>query len=169
MNSPWKKRREIPDPKVRDAADQFDNARLLLAVQSPGSGLLLPLLNNAIIAIELYLKSLGSIVVCTPNPGFPECSIVTAEAEVKGHGLIDILESIPDDIRQALEQEYAAKHTGRMLRDDLNQYEGLFITSRYAFEKGKSLDKYPLPTLMDLCSFLRDFVSKMKPFDRIEW
>jgi len=169
MNSPWKKRRKIPDPQVRDAADQFDDARLLLAAQPPGSGLLLPLLNNAVIALELYLKSLGAIAVYTPGPDSPGVSIVTAEAEVKGHGLIDILEIIPDDVRQSLKQAYAARHTGRALRDDLKQYEGLFVASRYIFEKGKSPDKYPLSSLMDLCSFLRDFVSRIEPFDRIEW
>ena len=168
MNLPWKKRRTIPDPQVRDAADQFDDARLLLDAQLPGSGLLLPLLNNAVVALELYLKSLGAVTVHTPVPGFPEVLIVTAKAEVKGHGLIDLLESIPDDVRQSLEQAYTARHTGRVLRDDLKQYEGLFVASRYAFEKDNRPNKYPLPLLRDLCSFLRDFVSKMKPFDRIE-
>lgn len=169
MSSPWKKRRKIPDPQVRDDADQFDDARLLLDAQPPGSGLLLPLLNNAAVALELYLKSLGAVTVYTPGPGSPGGSIVTAEAEVKGHGLINILESIPDDVCQSLEQAYAARHTGRVLRDDLKQYEGLFVASRYIFEKGKRLDEYPLSPLRDLCSFLRDFVSRVEPFDRIEW
>ena len=164
MDSLSKKRRNIPDPRVRDAADQFDDARLLLYAQPPGSGLLLPLLNNTIVAIELYLKSLGAVTIYTPNPGFPGVSIVTAKSEVKIHGLIAILESIPDDVRQFLEQAYAAKHIGRMLREDLDQYEGLFAASRYAFEKGNKPDKYSLSPLMDLCSFLRDFVSGMKAF-----
>jgi len=112
MNSPWKKRRKIPDPQVRDVADQFDDARLLLDAQPPGSGLLLPLLNNAVVALELYFKSLGAVAIYTPCPGFPGRSIVTAEAEVKGHGLIDLLESIPDGVRQSLERAYAARHTG---------------------------------------------------------
>ena len=169
MSSPWKKRRKIPDPQVRDAADQFDDARLLLDAQPPESGLLLPLLNNAVVALELYLKSLGAVTVHTPVSGFPGGSIVTAEAEVKDHGLIAILESIPDDVRQPLERANAARHPSRVLRDDLEQYEGLFVASRYIFEKGKSLDKYPLSPLMDLCSFLRDYVSRMKPFNYIEW
>jgi len=169
MNSPWKKRRKIPDPQVRDAADQFDDARLLLDAHPPESGPLLPLLNNAVVALELYLKSLGAVTVHTPVPSFPGGSIVTAEAEVKGHGLIALLESIPDEVCESLERAYTARHTGRVLRDDLKQYEGLFVASRYIFEKGKSLDKYPLSPLMDLCSFLRDFVSRGEPFDRIEW
>ena len=48
-----------------------------------------------------------------------------------------------------------------MLRGDLKQYEGLFVASRYAFEKGNGLDKYPLSLLMDLCSFLQNFDSEM--------
>ncbi len=165
MASPWKKRRKIPDPQVRDVADQFDAARLLLDAQPSGSGLLLPLLNNAVVALELYLKSLGAVAVYTPRSGSPEVQIVTAEAEVKGHGLIDLLESIPGDVRQSLEQAYTTRYTGRVLRDDLKSYEGLFAASRYAFEKGNKPNKYALPLLRNLCSFLRDFVSKMKPFD----
>jgi hypothetical protein len=57
---PWTKRQEIPDPQVRDAADQFEPARELLWAQGPGSGLLCPLMNNASIAIELYLKCLSA-------------------------------------------------------------------------------------------------------------
>lgn len=113
MNLPWKKRREIPDPQVRDVANQFDDARLLLDAQPPESGPLLPLLNNAVVALELYLKSLGAVTVYTLVPGFLGGSIVTAEAEVKGHGLIDILETIPDDVCQSLEWAYAARHTGK--------------------------------------------------------
>jgi len=167
VSSPWKERRKIPDPQVRDAADQFDDARLLLGSQPPGSGLLLPLINNAAVALELYLKSLCAVVVHTPVPNFPGLSIVTAEA--KGHGLIALLESIPDDIRQSLEQAYATAHTGGVLRKALKQYEGLFVASRYAFEKDKDIGEYPLARLMDLCSFLREFTANMEPIDRIEW
>jgi len=162
MNLPRKKRRNFPDHQVRDAANQFDDARLLLEAQPPGSGLLLPLVNNAVVALELYLKSLGAIAVYTPSP---EVSIVTAEAEVKGHGLILILESIPDDVRHSLEEAYTARYTDRVLRDDLKKCEGLFVASRYAFE-GNGSDSYPFVPLRNLCSFLRDFVWKMKTFAR---
>jgi len=169
MSSPWKKRQEIPDPQVRDAADQFDDARLLLDAQPPGSGLLLPLLNNAVVALELYLKSLSAVTVHTPIPGFPGGSIVTAEAEIKGHGLVRLLKSIPGDVRKSLEQEYKTTHPGRVLQEALIQYEGLFAASRFAFEKSKKLDKYLLSPLMELCSFFRDFVSRIEPSERIEW
>ncbi len=41
-NVPWSKRQEIPDAQVLDAADQYEEARKLLAKQPPGSGVLLP-------------------------------------------------------------------------------------------------------------------------------
>jgi len=43
----WRKRQEIPDAQVRDAADQFEAARKVLDAQPPGSGILLPLMNTA--------------------------------------------------------------------------------------------------------------------------
>jgi hypothetical protein len=57
---PWKKRREIPDMQVLDAAEQYDDASRLLDAQGAGAGVLLPLMNAAIISVELFLKSLSS-------------------------------------------------------------------------------------------------------------
>jgi len=169
MSSPWKYRQEIPDPQVRDAADQFDDARLLLNAQPPESGVLLPLLNSAIGALELYLLCLSAVRIHTPLSSFPGHSIVTAEAKRKGHGLVSHLKNIPRDVRKLLEQEYKTTPTGGTLEEALRQYEGLFAASRFAFEKRKKLDKYPLPPLMALCSFFRGFVWRMEPFERIEW
>jgi len=169
MSSPWKNRQKIPDPQVRDAADQFDDARRLLNKQPPGSGVLLPLLNNAIVALELYLLCLSAVKIHTPASDFPRSSIVTAEAKRRGHGLVSHLKSIRGDARKLLEQEYKTTPTGGTLEEALRPYEGLFAASRFAFEKGKKLDKYPLSPLMDLCSFFRDFVWRIEPSERIEW
>jgi hypothetical protein len=124
------------------------------------------MMNNAAVAVELYLKSLSALAIHTAVPGFPGSAVVTAEAEEKGHGLTRLLESIPDDVRKSLEEAYAAAHAGKTLRDALTPYQGLFAVSRYVFEKDKKIDKYPLDELRDLCSFLRGFTSNMKP---IEW
>ena len=59
QTTPWRKRQEIPNAQVRDAAEQYEAARKLLT-QPPGSGILLPLMNVAAVAIELYLKSLSA-------------------------------------------------------------------------------------------------------------
>ena len=55
----WESRREIPNPQIRDVADQYEQARQILSMQPPGTGILLPLMNTASMAIELYLKCLA--------------------------------------------------------------------------------------------------------------
>ena len=126
-------------------------------------------MNNAAVALELYLKALCAVTIHTSVPQFPGLAMVTAEAKAKSHGLIGLLESIPADVRKSLEEVYATGHDGKTLGDALKPYEGLFTASRYPFEKDKQIDKYALGELMGLCSFLRDFTSKMEPVDRIEW
>ena len=146
---------------MRDAADQFDDARLLLDAQPAGSGVLLPLMNSAAVALELYLKSLGAVTIHTPTPGFPRFSKVTARARTKGHDLVGRLKAIPNDVRQSLEREYEVECPGRVLQDDLQTYEGLFAASRFPFEKDHDIRHYPLHPLMELCSYLRNFVATM--------
>jgi hypothetical protein len=169
---PWKKRREIPDPQVRDAADQYDNARQLLQQQPPGSGVLLPLLNTAAIAIELFLKSLSSELIHVPVANFNGLSIVHARPELKHHKLVELFDNIPGDIRSQMETSFAndtSAQAGTTLRDMLATYESLFAASRYPFEPDFDLKKYSLNPLMELSMFLRTFVADLKPTDRIEW
>jgi hypothetical protein len=169
---PWKKRKEIPDPQVQDVAEQYDDARQLLLQQPPGSGVLLPLLNAAAVAVELFLKSLCSELKYLPVAGFEGLSTVRAMPEVRRHGLIELYKQIPEDIRDQMETCFANSSLSRIkttLQDTLAQYEGLFNTSRYPFEPTADLSKYPLMLLMELSEFLRAFVCSLEPVDRIEW
>jgi hypothetical protein len=166
--TPWKKRREIPDPQVQDAAEQYDDARQLLQQQPPGSGVLLPLLNTAAVAVELFLKSLSSELIHVPVDGFEGLSTVHAVPEQKHHRLVDLFDSIQDDVRSQLGSSFAGQ-TGTTLRDLLLRYEGLFAVSRYPFEPATDIKKYPLMSLMELCDFLRKFVADLEPIDQIEW
>lgn len=168
---PWKKRREIPDLQVQDAAEQYDDARQLLQQQPPGSGVL-PLLNTAAVAVELFLKSLSSKLIHVPVDGFNGLSIVHAEPELKHHRLVKLFDNISDNLRSQLEADFALYTSGpigKSLRDVLAMYEGLFASSRYPFEAKTNIRKYPLMPLMELSAFLRAFVAKMKPTDQIEW
>src|SRR5690349_8739778 len=91
---PWSKRQEIPDPQVLDAADQYEEARKLLAKQPPGSGLLLPLMNTAAVAVELYLKCLSAELIYIEDEHMPEVSRVYAAPTIAsghGHGLMALL------------------------------------------------------------------------------
>ena len=169
--TPWKKRMEIPDPQVRDAAEQYDDARQLLHQQPPGSGILLPLLNTAAVAVELFLKSLSSELIHVPVDSFNGLSTVHAAPE-RTHRLVELFDNIEDDLRSQLESSFAGHTTsqsGTTLRDLLLQYEGLFAVSRYPFETATDIKKYPLMPLMELSTFLRKFVADLEPIDRIEW
>lgn len=154
-----------PDPLVRAAAAQYDAARQLLAAGGgPGSGVLFPLLNASIVAVELYLKSLAASQVNKVWSFVPVFWTVHAKPEKRGHGLIALLEAIPNGIRITLEQEFErGSHSGGPLHAVLENYEGLFEISRYPYEVESNVQKYPVAPLMRLVDFLRDFVASRAP------
>jgi len=77
---------EIPNSQIKDAADQFADGAKLLHGLPPFSGVLLPTVNAAIIACELYLKSLNAKTAYSePNSlGVRQVFAVPAK---KGHPL----------------------------------------------------------------------------------
>ncbi|MFN0107548.1 MAG: hypothetical protein ACKVZH_01745 [Blastocatellia bacterium] len=164
---------EIPDSQVRDVAEQYDDARRLLQQQPPGSGVLLPLLNTAAVAVELFLKSLSTELIHSPieNDGL---SIVRSKPELQDHKLEALLDKIPDDVRDDLENSFGKK-SDVSLREMLRRYEGLFQVSRYPFEPPKEknplkhISEYSLMELMALSEFLRSYVAKIEACDRIDW
>lgn len=100
------RRQELPDPLVKDAADQYYAAALVLEPQGPESGVLLPLLNNLGVAVELYLKALSSQKIYDPVPN-SEWSKIHAKPHQGGHELEKILKAIPDEVRDRLTSEFA--------------------------------------------------------------
>jgi len=164
----WKSRQEIPDPQVRNAADQFESARKLL--WSPGSGLLLPLMNAAAIAIELYLKCLSAEKVHTDaGGGWYKVSAIAAE---HGHDLTKLLNKVGSDLEHDLDRQFRAEYTAfhdLSFRDALKRCEGVFEKSRYPFEPNGDLSKYPLDILMACSDFLQQFVSKLQTRETIQW
>lgn len=93
-DQPWTKRQEIPDAQIREAADQFEAARRLLAEQPRGGGVLLPLMNTAAMAIELYLKCLSAELEFTAINDDIGGYMVTS-APKRGHALVALLDHIP--------------------------------------------------------------------------
>ena len=165
-NQAWSNRREIPNTQIKDSADQYESARQILHRQPPGSGVLLPLMNVAAMAIELYLKSLIAEVIHVQEPDDSGWSRVHALAEGR-HGYNSILLKIDSDIRHVLESSFRAE-TGESLKDNLNRVEGALVESRYSYEYGS--DGLPtLGDLMDLSDFLSRFVSRIEPRESIQW
>ena len=175
--APWKKRQAIPDPQVLDAAQQYETARgILWAAAQPGTGILLPLMNTAAMAIELYLKSLSAEVVHVADEGLPGVSVYAKPAVTnrKGHVLAGLLDELDDDIRALLEAAYAEALQPTLkqqpgLRDVLAGIDGAMVASRYPFEPDKDITKYKLDHLMRVPTFLDEFTRNLEPRDRIKW
>jgi hypothetical protein len=128
----WSKRQEIPDPQVLDAAEQYEEACNLLAEQPPGSGVLLPLMNTAAIAVELYLKCLSAKLIHVEDKQMPEISRVYAAPE-KGHRLVALLGEMPSEVRCSLINAFNAEFRTRCNKDLqrlLEDLEGAFQATR---------------------------------------
>lgn len=167
------RRRQIPDYQVKDVADQYEAARKLLEREGrpPKGGLLLPLINTAAVAIELYIKCLCSEVVHTPVHKSSEVCRVSALPEY-GHDLIKLFEKVPKDVQKQLSQAFEVQKpkssaVGGLL-DFLKEFKGVFEQSRYPFEKGKNISNYHLSRLMWLSEFLAQFVASLSPREFIE-
>jgi HEPN domain-containing protein len=156
-------RREIPDPQIKDAADQYEQARRVLSSQ--GEGVLLPLLNNASMAVELYLKSLCARKIHRPELG-SDLSKVHPGPPPK-HVLKDLFDAIPSDYRERLENDFRER-SSLELRETLQRFESLFQESRYAFEEKYDIQRYPLGPLMIVSEFLCEFIAHLTPIERIE-
>lgn len=168
---PWRRRQEFPDAQVQGAADQFEAARRLLAKQPPGSGLLLPLMNSAAVAIELYLKCLAAELVHTPDGQISGLSAVTAKPLLKGHILVSLFDRIAESDRSNLEQSFSTEcpQAGGLFREMLAKCEGAFAASRYPFEADTDVSRYPLNILLECSAFLGHYVGSLASEHRIEW
>lgn len=170
MNTPWKKRKQVPDQLIRDAADQYEEARQLLWALPPGSGTLWPAINAATIAVELYLKSLTAESVHEPVKDEVDVARVYSRPEVANHQLEVIYDGIKPKLKCELDEQFRLGAIGREpLRDTLGRFRGLFMISRYPFEPQADLSEFDLHLLMRLSAFLHRFVSQQEPVDIIEW
>ena len=165
---PWSMRQEIPNPQILDAADQYEEARKLLAEQPPGSGVLLPLMNTAAIAVELYLKCLSAELIHVEDEQIPEVSCVYAEPTSREHNLVALLDAIPLDVRCSLISAFRSRWN-KDLQRVLTELEGVGLETRYPFEHDINITRYNLQDLMGLADFLGRFARSVPPTDRIEW
>ncbi len=164
----WKTRREIPEPQIRDAADQYEQARKILRMQPPGTGVVLPMMNAAAMAIELYLKCLAAEVIQVPEGANPQASCVYAQASTRGHKFIKMFCRIDEDIRSQMEAVYF-KATGRELEHDLGNIEDALVVTRYQHEPGMDVSRISLRTLASISEFLRSFVACLEPRETNQW
>ena len=174
----WRSRREIPNSQIKDAADQYEQARLILSAQPPGTGVLLPRMNAAVMAIELYLKCLAGEVIHVPEesglttstPEIDEIASdrVYAQASTRTHNFGKILCTIDEDVRSLLETTYVNETDSEFKRDLITIDDALVVT-RYSFEPDKDLKRINIKTLMTISEFLRHFVASLEPRESIQW
>lgn len=168
---PWRKRQEIPDPQILDAARQYERACKLLDGQPPGRGVLLPLMNTAAIAVELYLKCLSAEVIWVEDDLMPEMSRIYAAPE-RGHGLVRLLKAMPPDVRTSLIKAFDTEFGNRWnkdLRRVLKEFGGAFQETRYPFEHGMDITRYNHMKLTEFADFLGRFAKNLPPQEYIEW
>lgn len=165
---PWVKRQEIPDPQILGAASQYAQACRVLV---PQTGVLLPLMNVAVMAVELYLKALSAEMIHVKDELMPDVSRVYAEPR-HGHELVPLLDVIPDDVRTELFDAFEAelgRTWGVDLGNVLKEFDGALISSRYPFEYGVDITEYNSGRLVRMVEFLSRFVERLLPREYIVW
>jgi hypothetical protein len=172
VSTAWKIRRQVPDQQIRDAADQYEEARRLLWALPPGAGVLYPAINAATIAVELYLKSLTSESVHLPVKREINVARVYSKPAVANHLLAEIYDAIKPELKTDLDEQFRLAGIGRAgesLRDTLLRFRRLFAISRYPFEPEADTGGFDIHLMMQLSEFLHRFVAQQKPLDIIEW
>lgn len=168
---PWNKRQEIPDPQILDAANQYGDACKLLDSQPPDSGVHLPAMNTAAIAVELYLKCLSAEAIWVEDDLMPEMSRVYAAPE-RGHGLVSLCKAMPQDVRTSLIEAFDTEFGNRRSKDlwrVLKEFGGAFQETRYPYEHGMDITRYNHTELMELAEFLGRFANNLPPKEYIDW
>ena len=160
-------KKQIPDPQVKDAADQFWAAAELLRAQLPRSGVLLPTIVNSVLALELYLKSLSSYSVIKDLKDYGNGvrgGVVTAKPEKSTHKLSELFDAADCWVRNDLESRYCQStlcQSGKSLRDLFQRYDNVFVTVRYVYEDSESLRSVNLPELRQLAQFMKGAVETL--------
>ncbi|BBT52207.1 hypothetical protein GVO02_18440 [Aeromonas caviae] len=162
------KRLEIPNIVVLDAAEQFYQSAKILKDMPPGSGVLLPMLTNAALAMELYIKSLNTLSVIENYETYSDGSRggeVTEKAKTCEHDLSIILANVDDAVKINIGNMFdngSINHSFGELIELVRPYDKLFVRSRYSYEK-LGLPAVSISDLFYCIEFIRDLVDKVSP------
>ena len=160
----------IPDPQVRDVADQFCDAAELLWVQPPGSGVVVPAIINSVLAIELYLKSLTAYSVIK---NLEDCGdgvsggIVTVERQKSGktgHELTDLFDATEDWVKEEFENKYCVSNIYKAnsnFRACLCGYDSVFVKVRYVYEDSSYFKGVNISELRELMKLIRNIIESL--------
>ena len=125
--------------------------------QPPFSGVLLPALHCAAIALELYMKSCSAHEIEVPDSAFPGTSYIYAESPAKSHKLEDLFDRAPSHIKDMIEKGLAGMprlYRFSSVRDALAAHNAVFTASRYPFEPMSDLAALEMEALSELLQLL---------------
>ncbi|MBX5111980.1 hypothetical protein HJB51_29045 [Rhizobium lentis] len=152
----------IPDMLIVSVADRYLQAAVVLRSNPAANLLALPVINAAIIAIELYLKSLNATTVYSKinDPdGFRQ---LHSKAMSRDHHLSGQYEDLDFDVRWKLEDSWRIaddfQFEPRTLRLLLKEFDGVFQKTRYPFEENNGVDGVNIDRLVSLARFLKEFI-----------
>jgi hypothetical protein len=166
----------IPDPQVKDVADQFCDAAELLWVQPPGSGFVVPAIINSVLAIELYLKSFTAYSVIKNLKDYGDGvsgGIVTVERQKSGktgHELTDLFDETEDWVKNEFENRYSASRlykAGSDFRTCLSAYDSVFVKVRYLYEDSSCFKGVDIGELRELMKLMRNMVESIPRKDKV--
>jgi hypothetical protein len=161
-------RRTTPNQEILDVANQYHEASKILrdryvSREHKDSGILLPLINTAAMAVELYVKSLSAEESLESNSGWIK---IKPQPSRKGHRLKELYDVIEDSVKTDIEDAFRSRGSHGFLLL-LENCEEAFQKSRYPFEKDHPL-KVPNPkaihhsviqSVIELADFLAEFVN----------
>ena len=142
MNAVSRPHREIPNPQVLDAAKQFRDGFSVMLAQPPLSGVLLPALHCASIALELYLKALSARDLEVPDSAFPGGAYIYAKASTQSHKLQELFD------HARLSRHFYT------VREALEAHNAMFMASRYPFEPSSELSNVDIGALGEMLALL---------------
>ncbi|WP_120512952.1 hypothetical protein [Photobacterium salinisoli] len=163
---------EIPNSSVLDSADQFYDGAEFLRQLPPMSGVLLPMITNAALAIELYIKSLcvRSIIKDYKNFGNGVYGgRVTEEPLTKGHDLSSLLLIVGNEVIDnidSLHADGAIQYSFSELVQLVKPYDKLFVEARYSYEND-ALSNLDITGLFHCLTTLRFTIQKITRIERI--
>ncbi|EJI6686333.1 hypothetical protein ACFJ9Q_004599 [Vibrio parahaemolyticus] len=163
---------EIPNSSVLDSADQFYDGAEFLRQLPPMSGVLLPMITNAALAIELYIKSLcvRSIIKDYKNFGNGVYGgRVTEEPLTRGHDLSSLLLIVGSEVIDnidSLHADGAIQYSFSELVQLVKPYDKLFVEARYSYEND-ALSNLDITGLFHCLTTLRFTIQKITRIERI--
>lgn len=159
---------EIPNSSVLDSAEQFYNGAKKLKDLPPMSGILLPKITNAALALELYAKCLNAWNII---PDYQSYGGAVFGGEIKGkpkktgHRISEILKDYDQDLIVEINRLFKEEHIPLCFTDlvsRLKVYDNLFMQVRYSYEND-CLDSLNLADLWEVIDIMREIVFNITP------